>query len=633
MANYRKSFNLRNGVQVDEDNFLVNANGLVGIGTSVPTETLDVRGSVKVVGVVTASSVYTPNMVVTGVTTLTQLNVGITSIKSGIITASSGIITYYGDGSGLVNIPTSQWVDVNPGTGYSSIYAAGTVGIATTMPYYFLQVGGNPDVTNGIGIGINSTGDVKTTGIVTAAIFSGSGIGITQINASNIESGTLSNNRLPTIDNSKLPSNISVSGVITATTFVGNLTGNVTGSLTGIAQSASSLTGIPNISVGVITATRIITDTIDVISSPAGVTTVATTLNVGTGGTGFTALNTGRVGVGTAIPTSEFQIRKPIATLLEVVSDTSSARISVGQSVGAGKSTAVLRFGDTLKNFDIINNDTGSINMYLHNGPSGVGTGRFSWIYGQNNNELVSLTYNGNFGIGITNPSSNLHVVGTSTVTGNANFGSNVTITGNLVAGSISLPSVISGSNLNNSSGVSTVTNLLVAPVGVGSIGINTTDAIAGLDARAVDGLFNRIGINTSSFGTELLNVNGASRFGSIGIGTAASTTGIGLVITNEIQQFNSTTTLTNSILYVAGTSGVGIGTTSVRAALDCADAGKINPGLLPGEGTGSRAYFLPPRLTNTQRTGLTTEAGAIIYNTSTNKHQGWNGTTWNDLY
>ena len=35
MANYRKSFNFRNGVQVDDDNLVVNANGLVGIGFSL----------------------------------------------------------------------------------------------------------------------------------------------------------------------------------------------------------------------------------------------------------------------------------------------------------------------------------------------------------------------------------------------------------------------------------------------------------------------------------------------------------------------------------------------------------------------------------------------------------------------
>ena len=34
MANINKSFNFRNGIQVDDDNFIVNANGLVGTATT-----------------------------------------------------------------------------------------------------------------------------------------------------------------------------------------------------------------------------------------------------------------------------------------------------------------------------------------------------------------------------------------------------------------------------------------------------------------------------------------------------------------------------------------------------------------------------------------------------------------------
>ena len=58
MANFRKSFNFRDGVQVDDDNLLVNANGLVGIGTTVPTELLDVRGNAVVSGVTSSTNVY-----------------------------------------------------------------------------------------------------------------------------------------------------------------------------------------------------------------------------------------------------------------------------------------------------------------------------------------------------------------------------------------------------------------------------------------------------------------------------------------------------------------------------------------------------------------------------------------------
>ena len=114
MANYRKSFNFRNGVQVDDDNLVVNANGLVGIGTTIPTELLDVRGTAKVVGLVTASSGIIKNLEVTGVTTIASGSIGNLHVDTaGIVTAVSGVVTYYGDGSNLTNIPTSQWVTVS----------------------------------------------------------------------------------------------------------------------------------------------------------------------------------------------------------------------------------------------------------------------------------------------------------------------------------------------------------------------------------------------------------------------------------------------------------------------------------------------------------------------------------------
>jgi hypothetical protein len=43
---------------------------------------------------------------------------------------------------------------------------------------------------------------------------------------------------------------------------------------------------------------------------------------------------------------------------------------------------------------------------------------------------------------------------------------------------------------------------------------------------------------------------------------------------------------------------------------------------------------FLPPRMTTTERNAIASPAaGLIIYNITNNKHQGWNGTTWNDFY
>ena len=53
MADIRKTFNFRAGVQVDDDVFIVRGEQ-VGIGTTIPTEALDVRGNLKVVGILTS---------------------------------------------------------------------------------------------------------------------------------------------------------------------------------------------------------------------------------------------------------------------------------------------------------------------------------------------------------------------------------------------------------------------------------------------------------------------------------------------------------------------------------------------------------------------------------------------------
>ena len=70
MANYIKSFNFRNGVQVDNDNFIVNAAGRVGIGTTVPDKILDVRGNAKVVGHITATDASVSGIVTVGSITI-----------------------------------------------------------------------------------------------------------------------------------------------------------------------------------------------------------------------------------------------------------------------------------------------------------------------------------------------------------------------------------------------------------------------------------------------------------------------------------------------------------------------------------------------------------------------------------
>ena len=164
----------------------------------------------------------------------------------------------------------------------------------------------------------------------------------------------------------------------------------------------------------------------------------------------------GNLGIGSIIPESELTIRKASGSLAQIVSEQGQARLSIGQQVGAAASTGVLRYGNSGRDFEILNNTVGNLNSYLHAGSAGINTGNFNLIYGQTNAERMTLTWDGKLGIGKTNPNATFEVVGTSTFTSNVRMLSNLDIDGTFTASTITLPPVI-GSNINASSGITTV--------------------------------------------------------------------------------------------------------------------------------------------------------------------------------
>jgi hypothetical protein len=76
-----------------------------------------------------------------------------------------------------------------------------------------------------------------------------------------------------------------------------------------------------------------------------------------------------------------------------------------------------------------------------------------------------------------------------------------------------------------------------------------------------------------------------------------------------------------NILMRLKGNGQLGIGTTTPSPSAKL-------------EISSTTQGFLPPRMTTTQRDAISSPAaGLIIFNTTTSKHQGYDGTTWNDMY
>ncbi len=526
MANIRKSFNFREGVKVD-DSVLVVVGDRVGIGTTVPVEVLDVKGDVSISDGVTVERVK-----ISGISTfMGNVGIGTTNITGAASTTNTtilnaGIVTaisYYGDGSTLSNLPTSPFSNAT----YGKYVLSTNIGIGSTNPVYDLQIGNDPASGNGVGID-SLSGNIRTSGIITATKFVGPFVGditgqadYALVAAAATTAGYASTAGISTTSKGLTGTpDISVSGiagtsatftgVVTATSFVGNLTGTATTASVALALSQGASYSADNI----------------------------------IGGIG----SFGSVGIGTTNPATDIQIVNPnnaVITLGRANSPTGN-----NGAISFGKETAGFPYSNA-NSLDILNYDgNGNINFYIEAGNVGLTTGSFYWHRRGNYDRLMALTYEGRLGIGITEPEQTLHVSGGSTITNKAWFGSDVEIAGDITAQGLSASTLSISQltanlvgNVNASSGLSTFANVKLSRLGINTeasnvgLYVNTNGSTVFADSSGY------IGIKTDATYFEGINaLNTQSIVGTVGIGTTlprsvadfADAGTVGIITTNR---------------------------------------------------------------------------------------------------
>ena len=199
-------------------NFTVDAvNSRVGLGSTNPTAKL------AVAGIVSATAFYGDGSNLEGVASA-GLGTAIDSDTAGLD------VIYYTDR--VLSVPSTVTVDI-PNT--ADVAYTQYTEVAVESGADFIVADGDDFVPDILGIGT----EVQSPGLLAG----GGG----RIRADNISNKA--GNGAPTFSNGVI-----VTGVATATTFSGALSGNATSATT--ATNAQGLTGTPNISVGVITATQ-----------------------------------------------------------------------------------------------------------------------------------------------------------------------------------------------------------------------------------------------------------------------------------------------------------------------------------------------------------------------------------------
>jgi hypothetical protein len=169
----------------------------------------------------------------------------------------------------------------------------------------------------------------------------------------------------------------------------------------------------------------------------------------------------------------------------------------------------------------------------------------------------------------------------------------------------------------------------LSTALGEGSIASATNSTAIGLNTTASGLRSTAIGSSTTASGST------STAMGRTTVASGSTSTAMGRETTAEsfsetaIGLYNTDYTPTSTVSWSATDRLLVIGNGQSGALSDALIITK-NGNLTMPTTTGA---LTPPKLTTTARDALTPDAGMMIYNTTTNKGQQYNGTIWNDLF
>ena len=443
-----------NTLQIGEGSslFVVSNDGRLGMGTTNPTSTLHVVGNTLITGVTTSSGGFVGNL--TGIASTAQGLTGTPNISVGILTASSGNFSGIVTSSSL-NVFGISTISVNSASNALRINQLGS-GNALVV-----EDKTNPDITpfvitasGSVGVGTTNPaskltvqGDGLFTGIVTAAAFSGDGSRLTGVigQGSGVQVSD-DGNTVGTAAAIDFGNNLSVasfsSGIATVTSSI-SISSNTTnqnqyltyapaiGSTTGLGVTSNLVFNQSTGNLGIGTTNPTSSLDVDGNGKFSGIITASAFYGSGIGLTGLVSnevidINNNQLHYPILSPvtsgtvpnfsvSSSSIVFNPANSYLGIGTTNPTSRLTVqGDGLFAGIVTATSFSGDgslltgvTAASVISISSNTTNQNQYLTYAPAiGSTTG-----LGVTSN-LVFNQSTGNLGIGTTNPTSSLDVIG-----------------------------------------------------------------------------------------------------------------------------------------------------------------------------------------------------------------------------